>query len=76
MVGDCSAVAEVSCVAGQLAEGMAGEKEPFNYFWSPVEFPPFSEVLAQSWLKDSVTNSRCFWMTECAKNYYLLLFPY
>lgn len=32
---------EVSCVTGQLAEGMAGEEGPFNYFWCPVVFSPF-----------------------------------
>lgn len=45
---------ETSRVAGQLAEGMAGEEGPFNYFPCPVVFSPFSEVLVQSWLKDSV----------------------
>lgn len=65
---------EISCVAGQLAEGTAGEEGPFNYFWCPVVFSPFSEVVAQAWLKYSV-NSCCFWMTECAKSCHLLLFP-
>lgn len=41
-------------MAGQFAEGVAGEEGPFNYFWSPVVFSPFSEVLVQSCLKDLV----------------------
>lgn len=64
---------EISHVAGQLAEGMAGKEGPFNYSWSPVVFSPFVSYLCSPGSGLSETPS--FWMTECAESCHLLLFP-
>lgn len=52
---------ETSHVAGQLAEAMAGEEGPFNYFWSPVVFSPFLRYLCSPGSRTQ-SNSHCSWM--------------
>lgn len=49
-------------MSGQLQRALLEKRGRFVI--SDLLFSPYAEVLTQPWLKDLVTNSRCFWMTE------------